>query len=273
MRKIVSGMLLFLLLGSALRLMFNIKLVEAWTANTPLTTFVVNLPSSVNRQIGVKSGDWVKYQIEGSASDGVAWIVIEVENVDALKSTVAFCVTFHYYNGTELSDTFYLNLATGRYEPEGHYFASYPFIFANLEVGEAPYESRPNYTIQNEMTKTYCGAKRQVLYLHIDEVSDSTDPSHVIANAYWDKVTGVLLEFELTQDGNTLKLTAIETNLWSASQQDYTLLYYIGGAIIGLFTVIIVTYFLVRKKSLKPQLPTPPPPPSATVPLQVKRCI
>jgi parallel beta-helix repeat protein len=248
-----------------------------WTETTPLTTFVVNLPSSVNRQIGVKSGDWVKYQIEGSASDGVAWIVIEVENVDAPKSTVAFCVTLHYYNGTERSDTFYLNLATGRYEPEGHYFASYPFIFANLEVGEAPYESWPNYTIQNEMIKTYCGAKRQVLYFHIDEVSDSTDPSHVIVNAYWDKVTGVLLEFELTQDGQTLKMTAIETNLWSTSQQekppDYVPLYYIAGAIVILSAVIIVTYSLVKKKSLKPQSPTPPQPPSTTVPLSVKRCI
>jgi hypothetical protein len=274
MRKIVSGMLLSLLLDIALMLMLHIKLVEAWTATTPLPIFAVNPLSSVNRQIGVKSGDWVKYRIEGSMADNVTLMIIEVKSIDVQESIVTFNLTSYLYNGTKYSDTYRFNLATGMYVPEYHYFTLVPFIFANLGVGDAPYEPWPNYTIQSEIIKTYCGAKRQVLYLHIDEVSDSTYPVHFIINAYWDKATGALLEFELIypNDDQTLKIIAIETNLWSTSQQDYTLLYYIGGAIIGLFTVIIVTYFLVRKKSLKPQLPTPPPPPSATVPLQVKRC-
>lgn len=209
---------------------------------------------ATNHQIGVKGGDWVKYEVvESTASIDIDWLRIEVEGVDAQEKIVVFYLTGHYSNCSERSDRFCFNLATGRFIPEENYTIIVAFIFANLKVGDVIYESWPQYTIQSEITKTYCGAKRQVLHFHLDEYYDSTDPGHVIVNAYWDKATGFLLEYELTQDSSFFKMTAIETNLWSADLFpwfDWQTSIVILIIVICVATVIIYIFHAQRKKKL-----------------------
>ncbi|MEM3728578.1 MAG: zinc ribbon domain-containing protein [Candidatus Bathyarchaeia archaeon] len=211
---------------------------------------------ALSHQIGVKSGDWVKYQAGGSIAEheNIVWVRIEVKSVDVQEKTVTFDLTSHISNGSEFSETFCFNLVTGRYIPEENYTIIPPFILTNLEVGDVPYESVPEkYTIQGDIMKTYCGVKRQVLYFHIDEWSDSTDPEHNILTAYWDKTTGFLLEYEITMDSVSLKMTAIETNLWSRdlfANHDWLLW---AIVIITIACVATITIYVLRKRKKRTQ--------------------
>ncbi|MEM4713812.1 MAG: zinc ribbon domain-containing protein [Candidatus Bathyarchaeia archaeon] len=164
--------------------------------------------------------------------------MVEVLSINAQEKTVSLNITFGEINSDKLSSIFDFNLENG--------WLDFPFIiFAGLEVGSAPYETWPQYTIDSEITKEYCGLKRQVLYLNVNEEYRSI-------NAYWDKTTGFLLELNWIQNHDQpINMVAIETNLWGRDLFigfDWWLWIII---IVIIACIVIVTIHIIRTKRKK----------------------
>ncbi len=161
--------------------------------------------------VGVKVGDWVKYETTGTY-DGTGteppwvrydWLKFVVQNVS--YSDITFLGVTHYKDGTEESNTLSLNVRTG-----GEMW----IIAAGLEKGD-PIAVGSSWIVNDTLTRTYIGASRSVNFLSI---SQSSGEGIVNATFYWDQATGVLLETSSNKTSPTetwmLRYEAIETNLW-----------------------------------------------------------
>lgn len=165
--------------------------------------------SGTSYGIGVKVGDWTKYEVAGtvpSISD-YDWVRLEVQNVNGTE--IAILATIHYKNGAEETNSISWDIEAGR-EPW--------IVPANLNEGD-PFPFRYDTAVINDtLIKTYAGASRTVNLLNLSEYDEYTEMI-----AYWDQVTGILLELFLNCSSPTESWTggykAIETNLWSPTPQ------------------------------------------------------
>lgn len=191
--KAVSEIMLTLLLMGMLTLAFNIE------------------PAKAGGTIGVKAGDWVKYDYTvPSGTLLLTWKKVEVLSIEGTTATVR--VTMHMFNGTEISDTMTVDVMA-----EGE-----TFIPANCTTGDSIYLSRIYYgvvatidvTIEGETTGYYAGARRTVVYARFSEVR--TEFTY-----YWDKHTGVMMESSTRASEGTGKITeaacVTQTNMWEAA--------------------------------------------------------
>jgi hypothetical protein len=170
-------------------------------------------------QVGVKAGDWIKYDATTSSVDLAStnmpqWVKIEFLGVT--ETTVTFRQTQHMSGGAEQSEIMMLDVASGT----GN--ATFQIIIpANSKTGDTIkiVTDEGNYTVitlSGEETGNYAGATRTVVYASLQQ--GDTQLSY-----YWDKQTGVLLKIKLSQGSEFIAYKATSTNMWQASSNPLTL--------------------------------------------------
>ena len=221
--------------------------------------------------VGVKQGDVFEYDMSTSFSSTLTstlpaalvelnqteWIRVTVTEVSG--SQISTQVTTHYRNGTETSLDGSSDIETG----EGS--GGPPFIGVNLGKNDLinPSASEPWY-INETVTRTYNDVPRETNHLRLEhtEESDTVGEYTQIREYYFDKSTGVLVEYtsEISFTGQTSitrsKLTS--SNVWlvhgdGGTQQDAhtdtsTIMYVAAAAAI---TIPIVAAAIILKKRKK----------------------
>lgn len=207
---------------------------------------------AVAQSIGVKEGDWTKYNVEVEISEelqeyiddddfeviGWEWHKLEVKSISDETATLEG--TIHYINGTEETTTFEDAREEG-FLIEANQGAGYdefevPLsgIFGGLYI---------NGTVQ----RTYANVTREVNYVDVSVTEGLTTTTMKL---YWDKKTGflcemsILMSFEELEETYdiTILLKMTETNMWKIEPiwtQSWFLL------IIVVFIVCITGVFFV----------------------------
>ena len=161
--------------------------------------------SAGNYAVGVRAGEWVRYEVTGTVPSiaEYEWVKMEVLSVDEGRVTVVF--TAHYRDGTEEINTLSFDIDTG----------TQPWVIpANLGKGDVfPFEY-DSLTLNDTVTRIAAGASREVNVLSLSRYEEYTEMT-----AYWDRATGVLVEISLNKTSPTETWTggykALETNMWS----------------------------------------------------------
>jgi hypothetical protein len=199
-------------------------------------------------QIGVKSGDWMKYDIVVEEANFTGWIRFDLNNVEAGIIT---------YSSVTYSDT------TGNYTyASGQYnlgdisaYVVYPndtietfIIPANLKAGDTLlFYGMSAITIAGETSETYLGATRDVLYATYTPVHVPSEASSI--DYKWDKATGIALEYTAYYpDGKTTTGMIADTNMWQPESAGVDLGRFFGELVQNpylLYTVIIVVAAIV----------------------------
>jgi len=213
-------------------------------------------------QIGVKAGDWIRYDytiapLPSLPVPVMQWVKIEFLSVETPVTTVR--VTTHMSSGAEGNATVTWNVTSG-----GGFVGSSIsglIIPSNSQVGNTVFMmGYGNATIAGETTRTYVGASRTVVYTsYLQPIND------IQYTYYWDKETGVMVEADLVGTGEggfeqtaTVKVTG--TNIWQAQFSgfpiDPTVFYAI--IIVAIAIVAGVAFFAVRRKKKPPDEVAPP---------------
>jgi hypothetical protein len=246
-----------------------------------VAVFAPTLVHAKDYTVGVKTGDYIKYdQITftwtGSRTSpsvvtnlkDMHWMGIGVSNV--LNTTAILDVAEIYNNGTYTSES----LDSDVRSPTGMLF----LIASNLKAGDPPNPQRPEFTINQTVTRMYAGANRNVNI--IDSELNITGYSSEFKE-YWDQETGIMVELysketDLTNSSayQEVSIKATETNLWSASALDLiqnNLIYIITGIAV-IIAIVTATIVFRRRKPPSTQQPSPPPPstppPACAFPIQ-----
>jgi hypothetical protein len=201
----------------------------------------------VNVEVGVKSGDWMKYDVVSDERNFTGWQRVYIFSVDG---------TFFRFNTTTYSDSLGYHYETGKYnmsEMDAHSVA-YPddtieffVIPANLKIGDMfYYYNWGSTTIAGENTETFAGATRQVIYATYEPPTGM----HVEAAKVeykWDKITGIVVQFlAYYADGKTSSGKLIDTNIWQPQEVNSWLWYAILLAVI--IIVAVGALFAVRRR-------------------------
>jgi hypothetical protein len=208
-------------------------------------------------QVGVKTGDWMKYDIVVEEANFTGWIRFDLYNVEAGLIS---------YNSTTYSDTTSnYTYTSGQYNlSDISAYVVYPndtiqtfIIPANLKTGDTLlFYGMSAITIAGETSETYLGATRDVLYATYTPVHVPSEASSI--DYKWDKATGIALEYTAYYpDGKTTTGTIADTNMW---QPESTINPYLLYAIIIVVVAIIVIVALTavrarRKKGTAPASP------------------
>lgn len=138
------------------------------------------------------------------------WILGTVESV--VGTNVTATLLFHFKNGTETSESGWIDVDTG-----DNLNLDLFFISANLNISDPIYSSGSHSTwyISDASLKAYPGdGQRMTNHNNITGATTSQ-------NLYWDKATGALTEMSMTYNQTTtytlqysLSLELIESNVW-----------------------------------------------------------
>jgi hypothetical protein len=181
-----------------------------------LLLFLCTTFAHAEAQVGVKAGDWIKYDAVTSGVDLAStnmpqWVKIEFLSVT--ETTVTFNQTHHMSSGAEQSEIIMLDVASG----VGN--ATFQILIpANSKTGDAiniitDEGNHTTITLSGEKTGNYAGATRTLVYASLQQ--GDTQVSY-----YWDKQTGVLLEIKLSQGSAFIAYKATSTNIWQASSSN-----------------------------------------------------
>jgi len=156
-------------------------------------------------QVGVKMGDWIKYELAVSGttppSNLPQWVKAECTSVAG--TNVTFRMTMHMSDGAEHVETWTIDVATG----SGNAFFQI-VIPANSKTGDTiQLVTNGSVTITEEVTGTYAGASRTYVYASLAGESEQY-------TYRWDKQTGILLEISVTQGSASIAYRANNTNIW-----------------------------------------------------------
>ena len=216
--------------------------------------------------VGVKGGDWVKY--EGSASgfepdefldlSQMEWMRGEVLGVSG--TTVTVHMTAHHKNGSESVQKLVGDVATA----SGN--LTFMIMPAGLEKGDAfPIAmfdlGQVSLFINDTVSRTYIGVSRSVNVLSLS-VSENFVSLEVAG--YWDQATGVLMELSMQvsalNENMQMSFKAIETNMWSVGgffggDLLSNPIYLVGiiAAVIAVVAVAVVLF--VRRKPMPAPIP------------------
>ena len=242
---------------------------EVLIENNQNTKFITVCP------IGVKAGDWIKYEYTytnvPSGTPLPQWLKVEFLSVE--ETTVTLRLTMHMSNGTEGSETFTLDIArTSVYNTGGTFDTFFGFGFvipANSTVeGDFIYlillspKCMLGKKIEGETTRTYVGASITGVYATFSYIGGR----YGTLRYYWDKQTGVMVEVSATLklsaalDGMTAATAKVaETNIWEAAPSglpiEPTVLYALIVVIIAI--VVAVVFFTIRRKKKPPEVESP----------------
>jgi len=229
---------------SAVLFLFSGMLLFNLTINCMATAYV-------NVEIGIKSGNWMKYDIVSEERNFTGWLRMDIFSVDG---------TFFRFNTATYSDSFgYIN-ATGKYnmsEMDSQLIA-YPddtieffVIPSNLKTGEVfYYYNWGPTTIAGENSEMFVGATRQLIYAtYVPPVGMQAEATKV--DYKWDKSTGVVVEYlAYYLDGKTTSGTIVDTNVWQPDQ-DLNLHLWFAWILIVAVIVAAIMFVAVRKRKRK----------------------
>lgn len=149
--------------------------------------------------VGVKTGDWIEYQVTVTGTPpekhDVTWAKMEVVTVQGTQITLDIEVKFS--DGTIEPQKATLNLETGQLGDD--------FIIpANLNISNVFFDKNiGNITITGVEEGTYAGITRSVVMAATSETKYS-----------WDQTTGILLEGTSQYPEYTMHSIVDKTNLW-----------------------------------------------------------
>jgi len=249
--------------------------VRATSSNVVLVTIFIALLTTVipilaeDYTVGVKTGDWIKYELNaswnGTGTESspttemkqMSWSKVEIKNVSGTKVTLE-TITGYKNGTTEQPPNITIDVATGEFMEI--------LTPANLKEGDSiPQQSGSVKKINGTITRTYCGASRNVNFAYITLVHETILSKTI--KVYWDKATGIMVEFYLYSSATTstaqqtfeFSQKATETNMWSADILGLISnnLIYIAGIVV-LVVIITVSVFLLRRRKPTPTVtPTP----------------
>ena len=189
--------------------------------------------------VGVKSGDWVEYQVSSTGAldpaHSIAAAKMEVLSVQGAIIQVNIIST--YSNGTQVSTRSELNLQTEE-------LIDNFIIPAGLKTNDEFYDAqaKSNVTIAGVEQQTYAGAMRTVVRAMVNTTSNY--------NTYiWDQATGISVEGISEGSGYTIHSIANATNIWQSqtAKSDLTLVYF-AVVIAAVVTVAIVLVARRRRR-------------------------
>jgi hypothetical protein len=230
--------------------------------------------------VGVKPGDWMKYQVtltytgtEPDTSDfgelGAAeYMKGEILSVDG--TSVRAKMSMHMTNGSDIEQTLVGNVATGSGNltifiiPSG---MSKGDNFPGMMFGS----DTSTLTITDTASKTYCGTSQTVNVYSLSAPPMNGFSASIAAN--WDQATGVLVELSMqmsmTGQSMDMKVLATETNMWSSGifggfnfSSDPVmniLVPVVAIALIAVGATIVALVFLRRSHRAVPSMPMPTP--------------
>jgi hypothetical protein len=177
--------------------------------------------------VGVKPGDWMKYNVtlswtgtEPDTSDfgelGAAeYMKGEILSVDGTSVTAK--MSMHMTNGSDTVQTLIGNVATGQGNltifiiPSGMEKGD---NFPSMMFGD----QTTTFSITDTESKTCCGTSRTVNIYSLSPPAVSGFSASITAN--WDQATGVLVELSMQmstpEQSMDMKVLATETNMWSS---------------------------------------------------------
>ena len=227
-----------------------------WIILTTVTFSSSFVSFAVAQSIGVKEGDWAKYNVEVEISEeleefiddddfeviGWEWNMLEVKSISDETATLEG--TIHYINGTEETEMFEDAREEG-FLIEANQGAGYdefevPLsgIFGGLYI---------NGTVQ----RVYANVTREVNYVDVSVTEDLTTTTMKL---YWDKQTGFLCEMSILMSFEdieetydiTILLKMTETNMWKVEPiwtQSWFLL-----IIVVIIVGIVGVFFVIRNQ-------------------------
>ena len=185
--------------------------------------------------VGVKTGDWIEYNVSVTGSPAekhdVTWARMEVYAVQG--SQIDLNITVKFSDGTLEPQTATLNLETGQLGDD--------FIIpANLNVGDVFFDKNMgNITISGVEEKTYAGVTRSVMTAATSETT-----------YYWDQATGVLVEASSEYPDFTLTTVMNETDLWQPQILGIDAPVFYAFVIVAGVVILAVAVLAVRQKRL-----------------------
>ncbi|MEM2971672.1 MAG: hypothetical protein QW270_04540 [Candidatus Bathyarchaeia archaeon] len=186
--------------------------------------------------VGVKVGDWIKYELTVSGTtppqDMPQWAKAECTSIAG--TTVTLLMTMHISDGTEHTETWAIDVATG----SGH--AVFQIIIpANSKTGDTiQLVTNNSLTIAGESTGAYAGASRTFVYASLVEEDEHYDYR-------WDKQTGILLEISVTQGSSSIAYKATSTNIWQSSSSNPLIMPSLPIEILSISVSAVVAIFIV----------------------------
>jgi hypothetical protein len=239
--------------------------VSAMALNMPQGQATPMRVGEYNQTVGVKAGDWIKYDynIIGAPQEALMPASMKVEILDVEGTTVTLQLTIKLSNGTENSEMLTLDVTrTLDYDTGGTFDTFFGFQFVIPANSPARYGVDFIYvTLLNqglagtndvgETTRECAGGNRTVVYATFNYQGGRYGQLRF----YWDKHTGVMVEASNTLDSMTVKATATQTNIWEATtiEMQWWLWVVIAVAVVA---VAFAVYRLKKRKT--PATPTPP---------------
>lgn len=205
-----------------------------------LLSTVLAVSSLSAAQVGVKAGDFIRYEIDFVLSGAPAGVpvptealmeILSVEGTDASIRTTA-----QLSDGTEQNVTATLNIVSG----QGSLALPGLVIPADLTTGDSVSVSGfGSATIEGETTRDYAGASRTVVHTSFSQFGTNT-------MYYWDKQTGVMVEQSVTGTV-TGTVKAVETNMWGPGPPFFLQVWFLA-IVAAAIVAVIVTVFILRKR-------------------------
>ena len=159
---------------------------------------------AVERAVGVKGGDMVKYgefsvswysnnpnvTIPQDLSDKNNTLWVTITALDVSGTTVIYEGLTHYKNGSEKSHIAEVDVKTG----DGN--GTFTFVSAGLTAGDSVYISTElsDIRINSTIPRAYLGLTREANLLNVTARSCLFKCTTLQSEYYWDKETGVLVE-------------------------------------------------------------------------------
>ena len=210
--------------------------------------------ASLNVEIGVKSGDWMKYDLVSEERNFTGWHMISVFYVDGTFfrfNTTTYSESFGYHNETGMYNMSEMDSSSIKYPNDTIEFLIVP---SNMKTRDTfYYYNWGSTTITEENTETFAGAIRQVIYAtYVPPTGMNAEATKV--EYKWDRTTGIVVQYlAYYQDGKTTSAKLIETNVW---QPDHAISPYSWHALIIAATTIVAASVLlaIRRRKRKSRI-------------------
>ncbi|MEM2889261.1 MAG: hypothetical protein QXM52_05445 [Candidatus Bathyarchaeia archaeon] len=169
---------------------------------------VINLVTA-QTSIGVSPGDTFTYNFYAfwSSTDPTASIpadvlalnetrLIKITVHQAAGAMVIMNITKQFINDTEVSTQVFVNLLSG--DGDGFGLIIAPNLTKNSLVYPMGLNTSNSFVIDEELVRTYSFGEREVLHTSINKTG-LTDYRYIYYDMYFDKTTGVMLEWYVEQ--------------------------------------------------------------------------
>ncbi|MEM3769816.1 MAG: C39 family peptidase [Candidatus Bathyarchaeia archaeon] len=217
----------------------NYTILALDVASSTSDTVTFRVLEIIQRNVGVKEGDWAKYNITYYYSTNdpavpispppifadIDYLLIRI--ISVVGTNVTYESVMHYKNGTEQRSTSWLDITTGL----TYYGITMPYgpiIAANLTVGDQVYLNAYAPTINSTTIAFYAGLQREVNSLLLKP--EITIPGYYYKNVvdfeiHWDRISGILCEQRVNasyiniekgyETSMFLQVVITETNIWA----------------------------------------------------------